>query len=62
MIPEDEISRIEVLERFSFVELGADHAAKALERLDGTQAQGQADPRRVREELARRRAPPVPPA
>ena len=40
VIPDDEISRIEVLERFSFVELGADHAAKALERLDGTRLKG----------------------
>ncbi len=40
VIPEDEISRIEVLERFSFVELGGDHAAKALERLDGTKLKG----------------------
>ena len=40
MIPEGEISRIEVLERFSFVELGSDHAATALERLDGTRLKG----------------------
>jgi len=40
VIPEDEISRIEVLERFSFVELGSDHAAKALDRLDGTKLKG----------------------
>jgi len=40
VIPEGEISRIEVLERFSFVELGSDHAAKALERLDGTKLKG----------------------
>jgi ATP-dependent RNA helicase DeaD len=40
VIPEDEISRIEVLERFSFVELGSDHAATALERLDGTRLKG----------------------
>jgi hypothetical protein len=40
VIPEGEISRIEVLERFSFVELGSDHAATALERLDGTRLKG----------------------
>ncbi len=40
VIPEGEISRIEVLERFSFVELGAAHAALALERLDGTKLKG----------------------
>jgi ATP-dependent RNA helicase DeaD len=40
VIPEGEISRIEVLDRFSFVELGADHAAQALERLDGTKLKG----------------------
>jgi ATP-dependent RNA helicase DeaD len=40
VIPDDEISRIEVLQRFSFVELGAEHAAQALERLDGTRLKG----------------------
>jgi ATP-dependent RNA helicase DeaD len=40
VIPENDISRIEVLERFSFVELGAEQAAKALERLDGTKLKG----------------------
>jgi DbpA RNA binding domain len=29
-----------VLQRFSFVELGAEHAAQALERLDGTRLKG----------------------
>ena len=40
VIPEGDISRIEVLERFSFVELGSDQAAQALERLDGTRLKG----------------------
>jgi ATP-dependent RNA helicase DeaD len=40
VVPADAIERIEVLHRFSFVELGADHAAKALERLDGTRLKG----------------------
>ena len=39
---------IRVLERFSFVELAAEHAEQALERLDGTKLEGQADPGRVR--------------
>ena len=40
VIPEDEIKRIEVLDRFSFVELSEDQAALALERLDGTKLKG----------------------
>jgi ATP-dependent RNA helicase DeaD len=40
VIPEDEITRIEVLDRFSFVELSEDQAALALERLDGTKLKG----------------------
>jgi ATP-dependent RNA helicase DeaD len=40
VVPAEAIERIEVLHRFSFVELGADHAAKALERLDGTKLKG----------------------
>ena len=40
VVPEDEIGRIEVLERFTFVELGAEHAGDALERLDGTKLKG----------------------
>jgi len=40
VIPEGEIKRIEVLDRFSFVELGEDQAALALERLDGTKLKG----------------------
>jgi ATP-dependent RNA helicase DeaD len=40
VIPEDDITRIEVLDRFSFVELSEDQAALALERLDGTKLKG----------------------
>jgi ATP-dependent RNA helicase DeaD len=40
VIPEDEIKRIEVLDRFSFVELSEEQAALALERLDGTKLKG----------------------
>ena len=40
VIPEDQIKRIEVLDRFSFVELSEDQAALALERLDGTKLKG----------------------
>ena len=40
VIPEGDIKRIEVLDRFSFVELSEDQAALALERLDGTKLKG----------------------
>ena len=40
VIPTDVIKRVEVLERFSFVELDEEHAALALERLDGTKLKG----------------------
>jgi ATP-dependent RNA helicase DeaD len=40
VIPKTVIKRIEVLERFSFVELDEEHAALALERLDGTKLKG----------------------
>ena len=49
VIPEDEIKRIEVLDRFSFVELSEDKAALALERLDGTKLKG----KQIRMEVAR---------
>jgi ATP-dependent RNA helicase DeaD len=49
VVPEDAIEAIRVLERFSFVELGADHAERAVSRLDGTKLKG----RQVRVELAR---------
>ena len=40
VIPEDAIGSIRVLDRFSFVELDADHAEQALERLEGTKLKG----------------------
>ena len=40
VVPEDAISRDPILERFTFVELDAEHAAQALERLDGTKLKG----------------------
>ena len=49
VVPEDSIARIEVLERFAFVELGAEHADDALERLDGTKIKG----KQVRVEYAK---------
>jgi ATP-dependent RNA helicase DeaD len=49
VIPEESISGVRVLERFSFVELGADHAERAVSRLDGTKLKG----KQIRLELAR---------
>ena len=49
VIPEDAIGSINVLERFSFVELDAEHADDALERLDGTKLKG----KQIRLEYAR---------
>jgi ATP-dependent RNA helicase DeaD len=49
VVPEDAISAIRILERFSFVELHAEHAERAVSRLDGTKLKG----RQVRVELAR---------
>ncbi len=40
MIPEESIHDVRVLERFTFVDLDAEHAAQALERLDGTKLKG----------------------
>ncbi len=40
VVPEDSIGPIRVLERFSFIELDADQADKALEMLDGTKLKG----------------------
>jgi ATP-dependent RNA helicase DeaD len=40
VVPEDAIGEIRVLERFSFVDLDAEHAERALERLDGTKLKG----------------------
>jgi ATP-dependent RNA helicase DeaD len=49
VLPEDSINSIRVLERFSFVELNAEAAGKAVERLDGTKLKG----RQIRLEVAR---------
>jgi ATP-dependent RNA helicase DeaD len=49
VVPEAEIGPIRVLERFSFVELPDEHAAVALERLDGTKLKG----KQIRLEYAR---------
>jgi hypothetical protein len=49
VIPEDSIHSIRVLDRFSFVELGADQAGRAVEYLDGTKLKG----RQIRMEVAR---------
>jgi ATP-dependent RNA helicase DeaD len=49
VIPEEAIGSIRVLDRFSFVELDADHAARALERLEGTKLKG----KQIRVEYAR---------
>jgi ATP-dependent RNA helicase DeaD len=49
VIPDEAIAAVRVLERFSFVELDAEHAERAVERLDGTKLKG----RQLRVELAR---------
>jgi len=49
VVPDEEIGSIRVLERFSFVELPDQHAAQALERLDGTKLKG----RQIRLEYAK---------
>ena len=49
MIPEEAIASIRVLDRFSFVELKADQAEKAVEFLDGTKLKG----KQIRMEVAR---------
>jgi ATP-dependent RNA helicase DeaD len=49
VIADDAISSIRVLDRFSFVELDADQAEKAVEFLDGTKLKG----RQIRMEVAR---------
>ena len=40
VVPAEAIGEIRVLERFSFVDLEAEHAEQALERLDGTKLKG----------------------
>jgi ATP-dependent RNA helicase DeaD len=49
VIPEDSIHSIRVLDRFSFVELGADDAERAVDYLDGTKLNG----KQIRMEIAR---------
>jgi ATP-dependent RNA helicase DeaD len=49
VIPDDAIASIRVLDRFSFVELQADQAEKAVEFLDGTKLKG----KQIRMEVAR---------
>jgi ATP-dependent RNA helicase DeaD len=49
VIPESAIGDIRVLERFSFVDLDAEHAEQALERLDGTKLEG----KQIRVEFAK---------
>jgi ATP-dependent RNA helicase DeaD len=50
VVPAGSIDSIRVLERFSFVELAADAADQAVERLDGTKLKG----RQIRLEVARK--------
>ena len=49
MVPEDAIRSIRVLDRFSFVEVAADQAERAVEYLDGTKLKG----KQIRMEIAR---------
>jgi ATP-dependent RNA helicase DeaD len=49
VVPDAAIGEIRVLERFSFVDLDAEHAEQALERLDGTKLKG----KQVRVEYAK---------
>jgi ATP-dependent RNA helicase DeaD len=49
VVPEEAIHSIRVLDRFSFVELSADQAERAVEYLDGTKLKG----RQIRMEIAR---------
>ena len=49
MIPDKAIRDVRVLHRFSFVELDADQAERAVEFLDGTKLKG----REIRLEVAR---------
>src|SRR5919201_743213 len=49
VVPEAAIESIRVLDRFSFVELDAEHAERALERLEGTKVKG----KQIRVEYAR---------
>jgi ATP-dependent RNA helicase DeaD len=50
VVPEEDIASVNVLERFSFVEVKADHADRAVEYLDGTKLHG----KEIRLEIARK--------
>ena len=50
VIPDDDIASVRVLERFSFVELTADQAERAVEFLDGTKLKG----KEIRLEIAKK--------
>jgi ATP-dependent RNA helicase DeaD len=50
VIPDDDVASVRVLERFSFVELKADHAERAVEFLDGTKLKG----KEIRLEIAKK--------
>jgi ATP-dependent RNA helicase DeaD len=49
VLPDESIHSIRVLDRFSFVEVDADHAEQAVSRLDGTKLKG----KQIRMEVAR---------
>ncbi len=50
VVPDEDIASVRVLERFSFVELKADHAERAVEFLDGTKVKG----KEIRLEIAKK--------
>jgi ATP-dependent RNA helicase DeaD len=50
VVPDDDVASVRVLERFSFVELKADQAERAVEFLDGTKLKG----KEIRLEIAKK--------
>jgi ATP-dependent RNA helicase DeaD len=50
IVPDDDVASVRVLERFSFVELKADHAERTVEFLDGTKVKG----KEIRLEIAKK--------
>jgi ATP-dependent RNA helicase DeaD len=50
VVPDDDVASVRVLERFSFVELKADHAERTVEFLDGTKLKG----KEIRLEIAKK--------
>jgi ATP-dependent RNA helicase DeaD len=50
VVPDDDVASVRVLERFSFVELAADHAERTVEFLDGTKLKG----KEIRLEIAKK--------